>query len=160
MKIILVSLLLSIHLGVFSQKLTIKDLERIVRYELFETDTSFSRIGFTYYSSDSNEVCKFHMWRNEKLKTILDLQSITKTYCIRRGNQINYSVFNKSLFQSFRDKLQITGYKLVNTFSDNRGLNSVYRKGVYYVRLTQGQLKTDSGSYTEYNVSISDGELQ
>jgi len=160
MKNIIMFFLLVTQFKSYSQKITIKDLEKIVKYELFETDTSLSRLGFTYYSSDSNTVCKFHMWRNEKLKTISDLQSITKTYCFEKNKQINYSVFNKSIFQSYRDKLGDVGYKLINTFSDNRGLNSIYKKGIYSIRLTQGQLKTDSGNFTEFIISISDGQLQ
>ena len=141
----------------FSQNITIGDLEKIVKLNLYETDLSLSSIGFSYESSDSNELCKFHIFGKEKdkIKNIKEYSTVLKFFC-KEINKIQYGVFDKSIYNSLRDEALKSNYKLIKTTTDESGLKSTFMniKSNFLIDFIQGKLKTESETYTQYLIEL------
>lgn len=158
MKSIIISLLFSIISNhSYSQNITIRDLENIVKLNLYETDLSLSSLGYQYESSDSNELCKFHIFGKEKdkIKNIKEYSTILKFFC-QEINKIQYGVFDKSIYNSIRDEALKSNYKLIKTTTDKSGLRSTFMniKSDFLIDFIQGKLKTESDTYTQYLIEL------
>jgi len=139
----------------YSQNITIGNLEKVLKLDLYETDISLSGLGFSYYSTDSNELCTFHMFRKDEFKKIEEYTTVMKFFC-EEIYKIQYAVFNKSIFNSLRDEAVKLNYKLLTTKTDERGLRSTFMntKNSFFIDFSQGQLKTEDKTYTEYMVEL------
>lgn len=158
MKYYMLSLLIIFNTFIsFSQNITIGDLEKIVKLNLYETDLSLSSMGFSYESSDSNELCKFHIFGKEKdkIKNIKEYSTVLKFFC-EKINKIQYGVFDKSIYNSLRDGALKSNYKLIKTTTDESGLKSTFMniKNNFLIDFIQGKLKTESETYTQYLIEL------
>lgn len=158
MKIIKLTLILVLtSFYTYSQSITIVDLEKLVKKNLYETDLSLSSKGFQYESSDTNELCKFHLFGKEKdkIKNIKEYSTIQKLFC-QEINKIQYGVFDKSIYNSLRDEAIKSNYKLIKTTTDISGLRSTFMniESEFLIDFIQGKLKTESETYTQYLIEL------
>lgn len=152
--IILILLNIISHLA-YSQKITIANLEKVVKMNLYDTDLSLSSVGFSYEKTDSNEICKFHIFSKDKFDKIEDYSTVIKSFC-EEIYKIQFSVFDKSIYNSLREEALKSNYKLIKTTTDESGLKSTFINinTNFLIDFTQGKLKTESKTYTQYFIEL------
>jgi len=142
--------------NVFSQKVSIKDIENISRLDYFEIDQYLTNLGFDYEPSKENEVdgCKRGEWIIRKLGSgPKDVKYFVIFFC-KDETEIIYSNFDLKSNEENITELKNFGYIRGISNFDEKGIHTNFTKPPYHVTFSKEKMFWENENIIKYLIRL------